>query len=187
MTTGQPPTAAAISDGDLVRACRGGNEWAWALLVERFGRYIYAIAVHGYRLSEHDAEEVFQEVFARTYEHLDRLRADDAIRAWIGQLARRLSIDRLRAAGRETLGSESVELVEGRADSALEQVDLALAVHAAMATLPEHCQEILDRFFARGETYHQIAAALDLPMGTIASRISRCLARLAAELGDPRA
>ena len=53
-----------------------------------------------------------------------------------------------------------------------------------MQTLPGHCQEILDRFFARGESYHQIADALEIPMGTIASRISRCLAKLRSELGD---
>jgi RNA polymerase sigma factor (sigma-70 family) len=54
----------------------------------------------------------------------------------------------------------------------------ALAVHEALAELPEHCQEILDRFFARDESYQTIGAALDIPAGTIASRISRCLAKL---------
>jgi DNA-directed RNA polymerase specialized sigma24 family protein len=47
-----------------------------------------------------------------------------------------------------------------------------------MATLPENCHEILDRFFARDQSYAQIAEALELPMGTIASRISRCLTKL---------
>ena len=48
----------------------------------------------------------------------------------------------------------------------------------ALAELPDHCQEILDRFFARDESYRTIGAALELPAGTIASRISRCLGRL---------
>jgi DNA-directed RNA polymerase specialized sigma24 family protein len=47
-----------------------------------------------------------------------------------------------------------------------------------MTGLPEHCQEVLDRFFCRDQSYHEIGAALDIPSGTIASRISRCLARL---------
>jgi len=54
----------------------------------------------------------------------------------------------------------------------------ALTVHEALAGTPEHCQEILDRFFARDESYRTIGEALDLPAGTIASRISRCLGRL---------
>ena len=53
-----------------------------------------------------------------------------------------------------------------------------IAVHEALADLPEHCQEILDRFFCRDESYQTIGSALDIPAGTIASRISRCLAKL---------
>jgi len=176
--------APEMTDPELVRSCRAGDERAWALLVERFSRYVHAIAVQAYRLSPHDAEDVFQEVFMRTFEHLDRLNSDESIRPWIGQLARRLSIDRLRLASRESLGQEALELVEGRADRELERIELALGVREAMQTLPEHCREILDRFFARGESYHQIAEALDIPMGTIASRLSRCLAKLRTQLGD---
>lgn len=174
----------AMSDEALVRACRDGSEQAWALLVERFSRYVYAIVVQAYRLSAHDAEDVFQEVFARAYEHLATLRSDDSIRPWLGQLTRRLAIDRLRASSREQPGTDALEQVEGRADAELERIELALAVRAAMATLPEHCNEILDRFFAREQSYQEIAAALEIPMGTIASRISRCLAKLRAELGE---
>ncbi len=175
-----------MTDRELVRACRAGDEQAWGLLVERFARYVYAIAVQAYRLSAHDAEDVFQEVFTRTFEHLDRLRSDDAIRPWLGQLTRRLAIDRLRAAGRESLGEQSLELVEAQADREVEQIDLALGVNAAMQTLPDHCQEILDRFFAQGQSYQRIADDLDLPMGTVASRISRCLIKLRTELGETR-
>ena len=46
----------------------------------------------------------------------------------------------------------------------------------------EPCKDILDRFFCRDESYATIGAALDLPAGTIASRISRCLGKLKAEL-----
>jgi RNA polymerase sigma-70 factor (ECF subfamily) len=152
--------------------------------VERFSRYVYAIAMQAYRLSEHDAEDVFQEVFARTYEHLGRLRADEAIRPWIGQLTRRLAIDRLRATSREQLGTEALEQLEGRADAELERIEVAVSVREAMATLPEHCQDILDRFFAHGQTYQEISVALEIPMGTIASRISRCLAKLREQLSE---
>jgi RNA polymerase sigma factor (sigma-70 family) len=179
---GTVAAATALSDERLVHACREGRPDAWEALVQRFSRYVYAIAIQAYRLSEHDAEDVFQEVFTRTYEHLDRLRADESIRPWIGQLTRRLAIDRLRAARRESPGDTSSELVEEPDTAELERLETALSVHAAMATLPEHCQEILDRFFARGQSYHEIAAALDLPMGTIASRISRCLSKLRVQL-----
>jgi DNA-directed RNA polymerase specialized sigma24 family protein len=51
-----------------------------------------------------------------------------------------------------------------------------------MVGLPENCREILDRFFARDESYRTIGEALELPAGTIASRISRCLVKLKDQL-----
>jgi RNA polymerase sigma factor (sigma-70 family) len=167
------------SDAQLVERCRAGDAVAWTELVERYSRYVYAIAVRAYRLPEHDAEDVFQNVFARAYERLGSLRSDDAIRPWLAQLTRNACVDRLRAAARE----QPVE--EPRAeelDSMLERLDEALDVRDALRTLSADCQEILDRFFARDESYRTIGAALDLPDGTIASRISRCLGRLRRRL-----
>src|ERR671936_571246 len=90
--------ASTLSDSQLVARCRAGDQQAWSELVERFSRYVYAIAVQAFRLPEADAEDVFQEVFARD------------------------------------------------------------------------------------ESYKTIGDALDIPSGTIASRISRCLARLRAHM-----
>jgi RNA polymerase sigma-70 factor (ECF subfamily) len=171
---------AGLSDADLVARCRTGDEEAWKELVERFSRYVHAIAVQAYRLPLADAEDVFQEVFARVYQHLDRLRSDEAIRPWIGQLARRLCIDRLRAEARLRLDEDVPEPAE--LDARLERIEDALTVHDALAELSEECRQVLDRFFCRDESYRTIGEALDLPFGTIASRISRCLSRLRREL-----
>jgi RNA polymerase sigma-70 factor (ECF subfamily) len=169
--------AQTLSDSELVARCRSGDQQAWAELVDRFSRYVYAISVQAFRLSDADAEDVFQEVFARAYEHLDKLRDDAAVRPWLAQLTRRLCIDRLRAAGRERPTAEE-ELDLGGSEETLTMLEDALTVHEALAATPGHCQEILDRFFARDESYRTIGEALDLPAGTIASRISRCLTRL---------
>jgi RNA polymerase sigma factor (sigma-70 family) len=168
-----------LTDGQLVARCRTGDREAWNELVERFSRYVYAIAVQAFKLSEHDAEDVFQEVFARAYEHLPKLRDDDAVRPWLAQLTRRLCIDRLRAGAHE----QPEELVEPmEVDDTIAKLDEALAVHEALAILPDGCQDILDRFFARDESYRTIGEALELPAGTIASRISRCLTKLRVEI-----
>jgi RNA polymerase sigma-70 factor (ECF subfamily) len=169
--------AQILSDSQLVARCRAGDQQAWAELVDRFSRYVYAISVQGFRLSEADAEDVFQEVFARAYEHLDKLRDDAAVRPWLAQLTRRLCIDRLRSTSREgpTVDGE-LDLVGS--EETLTILEDALTIHEALAATPGHCREILDRFFARDESYRTIGEALDLPAGTIASRISRCLGRL---------
>ena len=170
-----------LTDSELVARCRTGEPEAWNELVERFSRYVYAICVQAFKLSEHDAEDVFQEVFTRAYEHLDKLRDDNAIRPWLAQLTRRLCIDRLRSTAHEQ--PEDVIDPMG-ADETLARLDDAIAVHEALAILPDNCQDILDRFFARDESYRTIGEALDLPSGTIASRISRCLAKLRLEMEE---
>src|SRR5436309_15554108 len=104
--------AAAISDRELVARCRAVDQQAWSELVERFSRYVYAISTQAFRLSEADAEDVFQEVFARAYQHLDKLRDDAAVRPWLAQLTRRLCIDRLRATARERPVADE-ELIAG--------------------------------------------------------------------------
>jgi RNA polymerase sigma factor (sigma-70 family) len=170
-----------LTDGELVARCRNGDQAAWNELVERFSRYVYAIAVQAFRLSSHDAEDVFQEVFARVYQHLDRLRNDDAIRPWIAQLTRRLCIDRIRSAGREG-PADMDDLDPGGYDESLSQLDEAMTVRASLEAVSGDCREILDRFFGRDESYRVIGDALGLPAGTIASRISRCLAKLKTQL-----
>ena len=169
-------TDSVVSDAALVARCRAGEDEAWRELVERFSRYVYAIAVQAFGLAEHDAEDVFQEVFARTYERLDGLRDDAAIRPWLAQLTRRLCIDGLRGRARES--PEEIEPLVDAAEDRIAELDEALGVREALRQLSPDCREILDRFFARDQSYRTIGEELAIPGGTIASRISRCLDRL---------
>src|SRR5919197_1468095 len=117
---------ALLADADLVARCRQGDAEAWNELVNRFSRYVYAITSRVYRLPDHDAEDVFQDVFARTFEHLDELRDDAAVRPWIATLTRRLCVDKLRGGGREQLVEEPLE--EFSTDDQLAELDEAMAV-----------------------------------------------------------
>ena len=130
-------TPAELSDSELVRLLRSGDEAAWAIFVERYSRYVLAIATRAYRLREQDAEDVFQELFARAHAHLGGLRDDNALRPWVAQLTRRICVDRHRAVGREELG---VDVDEAFAADTMERLDEALAVRAALATLSPDCQ-----------------------------------------------
>jgi RNA polymerase sigma factor (sigma-70 family) len=168
------------SDAQLVSRCRAGDAAAWNEFVERFSRYVYAICSRGFRLDAQDAEDVFQEVFAKAFERLGDLRSDDAVRPWLAQLTRRLCIDRLRSNTRHAPAAGDVD--ETEVDDALGTIDEAMAVRAALDAVGDPCREILDRFFCRDESYRTIGEALDLAAGTIASRISRCLDKVRAEL-----
>lgn len=168
-----------LSDAELVQHCRAGDPAAWNELVERYSRYVYAIAIRGFRLSDEDAEDVFQDVFTRVYTRLDSLRDDSALRPWIAQLTRRRCLDVLANKGRE-VPAEEVYSVDESTD--LAEVEEAFTVREALAGLSESCQDILDRFFTRDQSYRTISNELDLPSGTIASRIARCLGRLRDQL-----
>jgi RNA polymerase sigma factor (sigma-70 family) len=172
-------TSVVTSDRELVRRCLRDDHDAWNELVERFSRYVYAICVRGFGLEPHDAEDAFQDVFTRAYTNLHTLRDDAALRPWIAQVTRRVCLDRIAAAARV---EPSDDLVPDVAQTTQEELDEAFAVREALAHLDAPCNEILDRFFARDESYRTIGEALDLPAGTIASRISRCLDKLRREL-----
>jgi RNA polymerase sigma factor (sigma-70 family) len=168
------------SDAQLVSRCREGDVDAWNEFVKRFSRYVYAICSRGFRLAPADAEDVFQEVFARAFERLSNLRSDEAVRPWLAQLTRRLCIDRLRLLARDS--PSDAEPDEREVDDVLGTLDEAMAVRAALDAVGDPCREILDRFFCRDESYRTIGDLLDIPAGTIASRISRCLEKVRSEL-----
>ena len=173
---------AVSSDAQLVSRCREGDEAAWNELVERFSRYVYAIAVQAFRLGPHDAEDVFQDVFARVYEHLAppaQRRGDPPV----DRPAHAAPVHR-PAAGRRARGQSSTRRTSSSRTPTRRssRLDEAMTVRAGLDAVGEMCQEILDRFFCRDESYRAIGEALDLPAGTIASRISRCLSKLRVEL-----
>ncbi len=141
------------ADSDLVERCLRGERGAWDELVLRYSRYVYAVVI---------------------YDRLGSLRDPAALRPWIAQLTRRVCLDRLAAAGREEPG----EVEPAEVERTLEELDEAFAVREALGELSEECQEVLDRFFCRDESYRTIGEALGIPSGTIASRISRCLGKL---------
>ena len=162
------------ADTRLVERCLDGDQAAWNELVEQYSRYVYAIITQGYRLRGPDAEDAFQEVFLRVYDRLKTLRNPEALRPWIAQLTRRVCLDRLTASGRE----EPAEVEAAETERTVEELDEAFAVREALGGLSEECQEVLDRFFCRDESYRTIGDELGIPFGTIASRISRCLGKL---------
>jgi RNA polymerase sigma factor (sigma-70 family) len=162
------------ADAQLVKRCLAGDQAAWNELVEIYSRYVYAIVSKGFRLQGADAEDAFQEVFLRIYDRLGTLRNPEALRPWIAQLTRRVCLDRLAASGRE----EPAEVKATETERTVEELDDAFSVREALAGLSEECQEVLDRFFCRDESYRTIGDELGIPSGTIASRISRCLGKL---------
>jgi RNA polymerase sigma factor (sigma-70 family) len=165
-------------DEELVARCLAGDQAAWNDLVRNYSRYVFAICSQGYRLQGADAEDAFQDVFVRIYGRLGSLRNPEALRPWIAQMTRRVCLDRIAAGRRE----EPSDLEPVGIEATVEELDEAFAVREALEELPMECQEVLDRFFCRDESYRTIGEELGIPAGTVASRISRCLGRLRQRL-----
>lgn len=182
-----------MSDTDekaLVARCREGNDDAWRELVDRFGPKVYAIAYH-FTMKREDAEELSQEIFLKVFENLHRYDGGFPLVAWVLSVSRNLCIDRYRRKKRE----KSFRFVSDEAVSALLKSDddpasMALKkertrlLFSALAEIPEDLAEILVLRDLNGLAYEEIGKALELPDGTVKSRLFRARAEVARKIRE---
>ncbi len=177
-------------DKDLVARCREGNDEAWRELVDRFGPRVYAIAYH-FTMKREDAEELSQEIFLKLFENLHRYDGGFPLVAWILSVSRNLCIDRYRRRKRE----KSFRFVTDDAVTALlksedDPASMALKkertklLFSALAEIPEDLAEILVLRDLNGMAYEEIGKALDLPDGTVKSRLFRARAEIARKIRE---
>ena len=138
-----------------------------------------------YRLAgnAHDAEDIVQETFLRAYRGFHLYTPGTNIRAWLFTILRRVHTDAVRRSMRSVLcvelpDEQLLPAAAGRASSH----DDAGDVRQALGRLPEPFRSALVLRDVEGLSYDEIAAALDIPPGTVMSRIYRGRARLRAEL-----
>jgi RNA polymerase sigma factor (sigma-70 family) len=182
---------------DLIRAANGGDEAAWAAIVDRFAGLVWSTA-RAHRLAHGDAADVAQTTWLRLIENLDRIHDPERLGAWLATTARRECLRHIRMRGRELVtGEDSVFEApsEDRADHALLTRERHAAVRRAFARISERCQALL-RMLAAPEplSYDEIGAALGMPIGAIGPTRARCLdqlrrapERLRAQRRHPRA
>ena len=168
----------------LLRAATRGDDVAWDGLVEEFGRMVWAIA-RAHRLSDADAADVAQSTWSQLLEHLDSIHQPERVGAWLATTARRESLRVLRLAKRHVLSGDEVAKSEC-IDSALEDILKAErdeVLWGCFARLRASDQALL-RLMVAGPrpAYDEIAAALDMPIGSIGPTRGRALERLRQEL-----
>ncbi len=182
------------NDSDLLPRCRGGDEAAWRELVARHTRRVFALA---YRFTGRvdEAEDLTQEIFVKVYQSLDRYRAGDgSFTAWLMTLARNQAIDQYRRRRQERIRRvEDPELVDGVASAeegplpGLEREERVRLVHRGLRALPPDLRLPLILCDLQGLPYGDIATTLQLPLGTVKSRINRARLELAKRLLGQRA
>lgn len=151
-----------------------------APLIEEHSEFLYRFA---YRLSgsSADAEDLVQQAFMSAHTSLDQLREPDKARAWLVAVVRnayRKSIRRERPLSFSAIRSNP----EPVAEPDLEQLLNAASVQEALAELPEEFRSTLILYYFDDQSYKEIAELLDIPIGTVMSRLSRGKAHLRQRL-----
>jgi RNA polymerase sigma-70 factor, ECF subfamily len=167
-------------DDDLVARARAGDRAAFGGLVERHGDRLYAMLLHLVDGDREAAAEYTQEAFARAFANLDRFEGRSGFYTWLYRLARNRAIDLLARKRPVAIDLEPLGAV-APGPTPLDRLgteELREAVRAAMGRLPPAARELLLMRDYDGLDYARIAEVLDVPEGTVKSRISRARAAL---------
>jgi len=177
----------ATDDLTLVKRVKTGDQRAFKLLVERYQRKIYAVAL-GMVKDKEEARDISQEAFVKVYKYLDHFKGDSSFYTWLYRITVNISIDALRK--KQALRGEQVELDEAvKMDTAEANIgalgsrlgtnpqksalrkELAEKIQQALETVPEKHRAILLLREVEGMSYEDLSRTLQIPKGTVMSRL----------------
>ena len=175
-----PEERVAPSDVDLLNACREGDQDAWGLLVERYERLVFSVALRN-GVAREEAADITQMTFMALLESIGTVREGERVASWLMSVARRLAWRQRRRSEREHLG---VEEVSGHEDpiAAWERVAV---IQEGLQRLAPACRDLLLALYGPApQSYARIAERLGRPIGGIGPMRARCLRCLRAMLGE---
>jgi RNA polymerase sigma-70 factor (ECF subfamily) len=182
-------------DGKLVERCLQGDDAAWETIVTAYTRRIYNMS-YRYTSRSDEAEDLTQEVFIRVYQNLRSYRAEaGSLQNWIIKVARNLIIDHYRQTRRfqQAGGSEELERMDAPEERMaspqrrVEQDETSRFVRDGLRSLSPELKEAVILRDLEGMAYQEIADLLNIPEGTVKSRINRGRIELARLLSRRRA
>jgi RNA polymerase sigma-70 factor (ECF subfamily) len=180
---------ASLADEDLLAQVGRADDEAFAVLYDRHARVAYSLA---YRLlgSRESAEDLVQDVFLAVWrgsQSYSPLRG--SVRTWLLSIVHHRGVDRLRTSSamarrQEALVREEAGRIEpDAAEAAIGAVE-AESVRRALADLPAEQLDVVRLAYFGGFTHQEIAEALEVPLGTVKSRMRLALERIRRSM-DP--
>ncbi len=177
-----------LPDADVVSLAQRGNEGAFRELIRRYERPVFSLIYRMVRDSA-AAEDLSQDAFIKVLNNLDKYRPEFKFSSWLFKIANNVAIDSLRKRQLDTISidgsphaSSASEIEASRfeladdAESPLDELasrELGAIIEQAIASLrPEYRNCIMLRH-VEGRSYEEIAATLDLPLGTVKTYIHR--------------
>ncbi|MEZ5133848.1 MAG: sigma-70 family RNA polymerase sigma factor [Acidimicrobiales bacterium] len=189
--------AAAAGGGRRQRGCRRAARGPWrqgafAELFDAFAPTVYGIIRRVLRDPDH-SEEVSQEVFVEVWRTAARFDAErGSVAAWLSTLAHRRAVDRVRAEQAHRDRTErharrdpevgSADAADAELLAAVERSSTTSAVQSALAELTDLQRQAIELAYYGGYTYPEVAALLDVPLGTVKTRIRDGMIRLRGAL-----
>ena len=167
------------SDAELVSLCIEGDGRAWEVLVRRYRRLVWSIALTR-GLKEDEAEDAFQETWIRVHGALGTLRQVESLTGWIASVARS-QVSRVHR-GRKR-DRKAAEEMEGRAriaaagDSA-DEAERFQEVSAAVDRMAGRCRDLLRMLYGEEASYDAVMKRMRMARGSIGPTRARCLEKL---------
>jgi RNA polymerase sigma factor (sigma-70 family) len=167
----------------LVNRAAGGDPTAWEEIVERYAPLVWSICAR-FQLSNHDREDVAQNVWLLLVEQLGKLRVAAALPGWLATTTQRECLRVVMAARKsERLGTgldDALQFVDNTIiDEEILMAERNAALRAAFAELAPKCQRLLAMLTSDPpSSYAVISATLEIPVGSIGPQRARCLERL---------
>lgn len=177
-------------DAQLIDETLAGRSVAFGQLVTRYQDRLFNTVVHVVGCHE-EARDVVQEAFVQAFMKLDTFQRSAAFYTWLYRIALNMAISRQRRRkpmasvdqAREVTGSEPVGR-DGAPAERIEQQERIEQVQQALAAVGEEHRAVLVLREIEGRAYEEIAEILDLPIGTVRSRLHRARAELRQQLKD---
>jgi RNA polymerase sigma-70 factor (ECF subfamily) len=168
---GQTNDGKKVGDEALVRRAKAGDREAFGRLMDRFQAPVYRV-VRGILSDASDAEDVAQEAFLRAYESLAKFRGESGFFTWLYRIAVN---EALRARKRRSFTALEVvpEVEAPRPETPDEDGPSPAALERLLAMLSDEFRAIVVLRDLEGLSYQEIAETLEIPMGTVESRLFR--------------
>lgn len=169
------------ADTALVQRARQGDQDSYRILVERHGSAAYSLALRIVQ-SPQDAEEIAQDAFVRAWRALPQFRGDAAFSTWLYRIVMRQALGRAASLRRkkgveEPLDERTIETLAEPAPR--ERHDpTRLRLERIVAGLPELQRAVVTLFYIQDRSLREVAAALNLPLGTVKTHLYRSRAAL---------
>ena len=170
-----------IQDQEIIQQVLQGRQQAYALLVERYNRYVYTLVMR-YISSREEAEEVAQDVFVKAYRSLADFRGQCKFSTWLYTITNTTCISFLRKKKEQTIHIDEHKMSNvtdnSRGSDYSEKKSEKKMLLSAIAALPEADARIITLFYQHEQSLEEIASALDLTSNHVKVRLFRARKKL---------